>query len=311
MSRRTIGTAGVHLTVGADKMLDLPYDDLTDLLRLADWLELYALLSPDRNSSRGDLDSALRTASHSELDDDVEIEQKILEVFGEFEQRAEAAKEAYPFDIDYRGILTLRADGWKASPVYVFCLCLSYYPLQETRVGPKLFEQVSCLAARSYLRGEAVGFGSPRTSLPPSFASAVIELCTLIGEGGGYQEQPSLDCKDDTLDLVAWKDFVDRRPSKVLMFGQCGAGRGWPDKLGQLQPSAFWRQWMRVGSVSPEPIRSFFTPYRVSQRRWEHYARQAGVLFDRCRIAYWAYREETDHSSVIEWTEDFLGRVGA
>jgi hypothetical protein len=285
---------------------DLPYDDLTDPLRLADWLELYAMASPDSNSSRGDLDSALHTASHSELGSDAEIEQKILEVFGEFEQRAKAAREAYPFDIDFRGILRLKAGGWEAFPVYTFCLCLSYYPLRETQIGPRIFEQVSCLAARGYLRGRAVGFGSPRVALPSSFADAVTELCKLIGEGGGYLEQPSLGRQDDTLDLVAWKDFEDKRPSKVLMFGQCGAGRNWSEKLGELQPNPFWKQWMRVGSVSPTPIKSFFTPYRVGQRLWELHARKAGILFDRCRIAYWAHHEETDHSSLVEWTADFL-----
>lgn len=292
-------------------MLDLPYDDLTDPLRLADWLELHALLSPDRNSSRGDLEGALRTASHSEIDDYTKIELKVLEVFDELEQRAKATGEAYPFDLDFRGVIRLKSSSWEAFPVYVFCLCLSYYPLRETRVGPKLFEQTSCLAARGYLRGDAVAFGSPRTDLPSSFPDAVTEVCKLIGEGVEYREQPSLASQDDTLDLVAWKDFADRWPSKVIMFGQCGAGRNWSEKLGDLQPDVFWRQWMRDGYVSPDPLKSFFTPYRIKQRLWDHCARKAGVLFDRCRVAYWARQEEADYASIIEWTRDFLARVGS
>jgi len=292
-------------------MLDLPYDDLTDPLRLADWLELYAILSPDSNSSRGDLDSALRTVSLSELDNSEKIEQKILEVFEECEQRTKAAGQAYPFDIDFRGILSLKTGGLESFPIYIFCLCLSYYPLTDTHIGPKLFEQVSCLAAKGYLHGQAVGFGSPRTNLPSSFAEAVTGLCKLIGEGEEFREQPSLSCQDDTLDLVAWKDFKDRKPSKVLMFGQCGAGRNWSDKLGELHPGTFWDQWMKVASVSPEPLRSFFTPYRVGRHLWEHRARHAGILFDRCRIAHWAHQEEADHTSVIQWSESFLTSIAA
>ncbi len=287
-------------------MIDLPFDDLTDPLRLADWLELYALLSPDRNSSRGDLESVLRTVSIFELDDDEQIERKTLEVFLELEQRVKAAAEAYPFDIDYPGVLQLKSDNWREFPVYVFCLCLSYYPLRETRVGPKLFEWVSCLAAQHYLQGQSIGFGAPREELPSPFADAVTEMCRRIGEGGGYREQPSLGRQDDTLDLVAWKDFADKWPSKILMFGQCGAGRNWKDKLGEMRPRAFWDQWMQSGSVSPGPIRSFFTPYRVGQDMWELYARKAGVLFDRCRIALWAHQEEADHTPVVRWAEDFL-----
>ena len=291
-------------------MLDLPYDDLTDPIRLADWLELYALLSPDLNSSRGDLESALRTAAHAELDEDDAIEQKTLEVFEELEQRARSCVKAYPFAIDYRGVLELRPEGWTPQPAYVFCLCLAYYPLRETSVGPRLFEQVSCLAAKGYLQGKALGFGAPRADLPTAFAEAVTELCRLVGEGEGYREQPSLDRQDDTVDLVAWKDFVDGRPSKLLMFGQCGAGRNWSAKLGDLQPQAFWGQWTQVAFVSPEPIKSFFTPYRIRRDLWDHHARRAGVLFDRCRIAYWAYGEKADYGSVLKWTKAFLRRVG-
>ncbi len=290
-------------------MLDLPYDDLTDPLRLADWLELYALLSPDRNSSRGDLESALRTASHFELGDHDKVEQKVVDVFEELAQRVEASGRAYPFNLDFRGILHLKPSGWEAFPVYVFCLCLSYYPLRETRIGPKLFERVSCLAASGYLKGNAVAFGSPRTELSSSFAEAVTELCELIGEGGGYKEQRSLGRKDDTLDLVAWKDFDDKRPSKVLMFGQCGAGRNWSDKLGELDPKAFWKQWMYDHSVSPDPIKSFFTPYRIERHMWNLRARHAGILFDRCRIAYWAHQTDANYTSVIEWARSFLAHI--
>lgn len=287
-------------------MLDLPYDDLTDPIRLADWLELYALLSTDSNSSRGDLSSALRIVSHPEVDEDHQIEQKLLEVFDELEQRKESAQESYPFSIDYRGVLEFKPETWKSSPVYSFCLCLSYYPLRETRVGPKLFERVSCLAAKGYLQGEAVGFGPPRTDLPSSFSDAVTELCVRIGEGETFRVQPTLDRQDDKLDLVAWKDFADKRSSKVVMFGQCGAGRNWADKLGELQPRAFWSQWMQVGNVSPDPIKSFFTPYRVRQSLWNHHARQAGILFDRCRIAHCSLREDAVYSSIIQWTTEFL-----
>ena len=289
-------------------MLDLPFDDLTDPLKLADWLELYALLSPDRNSSRGDLESVLRMASLFELDDDEKVELKILEVFQELEQRTEAAREAYPFGLDYRGVLRLRSSNWEEFPVYIFCLCLSYRPLRETRVGPKLFERISCLAAQHYLQGQSIGFGAPREELPSPFADAVTELCGRIGEGGGYREQPSLDRQDDTLDLVAWKDFADKWPSKILMFGQCGAGRNWKDKLGEMQPRAFWDQWMQAGSVSPLPIRSFFTPYRVQQNMWDFCARKAGVIFDRCRIAVCAHQGETDYAPVIAWVKDFLAQ---
>jgi hypothetical protein len=294
--------------VGARCVLSLPYDDLTDPVRLADWLEFRALLSPDNNSSRGDLDSALRTASIQELDRDDTVEQKGLEVFAELQDRAQAGGHGYPFETADLGVLQLKPGGWHAFPTYVFCLCMSWRALKDTKRAPRLFQKVSCQAAANYLQGRALGFGSPRTELPRRFTAAVTEVCRLIGEGRGYQPQPSLSRKDDTLDLVAWKEFADEKPSKVMMFGQCGAGRNWTEKLGELQPDAFWRQWMLEGSVSPLPIKSFFTPYRVRRCLWDHCARQAGILFDRCRIAYWAHGCETLHQPMVEWTSDFLQR---
>ncbi|MBC8447855.1 MAG: hypothetical protein H8D78_08900 [Chloroflexi bacterium] len=288
-------------------MVDLPFDDLTDPLRLADWLELHALCSPDHNSSRGDLESALRTAALLELDDDEEIELKLLEVFWELEERARAAEQAYPFDLAFRGgVLELRSN-WESFPAYVFCLCLSYFG-SEDAAPRKLFEEVSRLAARGYLQGEAVGFGSPRTELPRSFSVAIAELCQRIGEGEGYSDQPSLSRKDDRLDLVAWKEFVDRHPSKVLMFGQCASGWNWEAKLTELQPKAFCDHWMQETPVSPL-ISSLFIPHRIEPSKWKWVARNAGIVFDRCRIAFWAHQEGANFDAIISWIKGLLVQV--
>jgi len=287
-------------------MLSLPSDDPTDSLRLADWLELNAVLSRDRNSSQGDLERAFRRAALAEYSDDETIERKLLEVFNELEQRARAAMGAYPFEVGF-GVLRLKS-GWEDFPAYIFCLCLSYFDLRETSLAPKLFERISCLAARGYLNGEAVGFGWPRSDLPSSFSEAVMELCKRLGEGGGFLEQPELDRKDDKLDLVAWADFADRRPSKLILFGQCAAGRNWEGKLGELQPEAFHKQWMQMPLLNP-PVKSFFIPHRIDSSKWRYVANNAGILFERCRIAFWAHQDGIDYNSHITWVRNLLAEV--
>ncbi|OGO43817.1 MAG: hypothetical protein A2Z04_02155 [Chloroflexi bacterium RBG_16_57_9] len=231
-----------------------------------------------------------------------------LEAFEEVEQRKKAAGEAYPFELNYRGVLQLKS-SWEDFPVYSFCLGLSYFGLTETNIAPKLFEQVSCQAAKGYLKGNVIGFGWPRKELPSSFPGAIAELCRFIGEGGGYRQQSSLGRKDDTLDLVAWKDFTDKWPSKVLMFGQCAAGQNWEEKLGELNPEAFWDQWMQYSLVSPRPIKSFFIPHRVERGKWEFFARKGGLLFERCRIAFWAHQEKVDYYSHVAWIRELLERI--
>ena len=287
-------------------MLELPTNDPTNSIKLADWLELYAMISGDNDSSRGDLEGALRVASYAEISDNEAVEGKILEVFYELEQRENSAGIGYPFQLD-GGLLRLKS-SWKDYPVYSFCLSLSYFGLTNTQNGPTLFEQISCYAAKKYLNGDAVAFGFPRTELPNSFPEAVTELSNIIGEGRGFRSQPGLDKKDDKLDLVAWVDFIDRLPSKLILFGQCAAGNNWEEKLAELQPDAFWNQWMNEAPISPL-VRSFFIPHRIEMNKWDITGRNAGIVFDRCRIAYWAHQVDQDFSQYIEWVDDLLSNI--
>jgi hypothetical protein len=282
-------------------MFDPPINDPTSSIKLADWLEIKSMLATDRNASRGDLEGYLRVASFDGIIDGEEIESKILEVFFELEQREISAAHAYPFRID-GGIIRLKS-SWNKYPAYVFCLLLSYFGLKETKEAPRLFESISCQAAKSYLRGNAIGFGFPRTELPSKFSDAVTELCRLIGEGGGFHKQALNARKDDTLDVVAWVDFKDKLPSKLILFGQCAAGENWTDKLAELQPDAFWGQWMIESVISPVPIKSYFVPHRIEREKWDFVARKAGIMFDRCRIAYWAHEGEMNYASHINWVE--------
>lgn len=285
-------------------MLELPNNDPTNPIKLADWLEISSVLSPDSDASRGDLESALRIAAFDGIIDNDDIERKVLDVFNELEQRESAAVHAYPFSVD-NGVVQLKSE-WKNYPAYIFCLFLSYFGLNETREGPKLFESISCQAAKKYISGHAVGFGFPRTELPHKFSDAVTKLCALIGEGGQFLERPVLDRKDDALDVVAWVDFIDQMPSKILMFGQCAAGDNWGDKLAELQPDAFCGQWMIESLVSPLPIKSFFIPHRIEREKWDFVARKAGIVFERCRIAYWAHEGELNFVRHIEWVQQII-----
>lgn len=292
-------------------MLELP-QDATNPLELADWLELYALVSADQNASRSDIERGLRRAALVEIDDDDAIERTTLDTFEELEQRFQASGEAYPFDLSNQGVVKLKSN-LEEFPVYIFCLCLSYLgsDARDSLLNPrKLFEDVSCWAAKGYLQGKTVGFGSPRADLSSSFGEAVTELCGRIGEGKGHREHRRLRPQDDALDLIAWKDFSDGRPSKLIMFGQCASGRNWENKLGELNPRAFCGEWMQDSLISPEPIRSFFIPHRVDRDRWEFNARKAGIFFDRCRIAFWASQANgADYRSHIAWVKAAIGKA--
>ena len=140
------------------------------------------------------------------------------------------------------------------------------------------------------------------------FPEAISALCERLGEGDGYGGESSLNRQDDHLDLVAWKNFPDKLPSKIVMFGQCASGKHWRDKLAELQPEPFWGQWMARAHVSPL-VRSFFVPYRIERAWWRYTAGNSGVVFDRCRIAYWVSDQQVDYSPYLEWTKGLLASV--
>ncbi len=277
--------------------ITLPHE-ATNILSLADWLEICAQLSPDENASRGDLESALRTAAVLESRSNEALEELCLDVFSELEQRAIAAGDAYPFVVS-GSVLSLKPNQDRFT-AYVFCLYLSYFSWSskrqsEIKVNPwMLFEELSYTAAVQYIGGEGVLFGTSRGNTKQAqkgFKNAIRDLCQRIGEGKDFKDQPDLSRKDDGVDLVVWKNFEDKRPSKVVMFGQCAGGNNWDKdgKLNRLAPRAFWDQWTVDSAVSPH-LRSFYVPHRIIEKRWNYSGRNAGILFDRCRVAYWAFR---------------------
>ena len=128
-------------------MLPLP-KDLSDAIQLADWLELLALKSDDKNASAGDLVSALQIAGN------LKKEELALEVMLEIEQRDSATDNAYPFNVENGRILQAK-DTWQDCAAYVFCLCLSFFGYKQKVNDPinpwHLFEDLSCIAAEQYI----------------------------------------------------------------------------------------------------------------------------------------------------------------
>ena len=272
----------------------------------ADWLELRTLQAADRNSSIQDLVQVIRRTGTIETiapDDEAEdpqdrgsekIQMVAEDAFVEIEDRYEACggkRGTYPFQL-HPQYIALRADPKKS--IYLFLLLLSRFGKD---VGPsgldgaRLFEQVCVHAAATYFGGsergvESYHFGAPRRITPRGFVDALNKMCERLGEGQGCRSDRLTlrDQKDAKLDLTVWRPFLDHRPGKLIGFGQCATGNDWTDKLTHLQPETFCSMWM-LDNPAVTPVRLFFVPFRIEQRRWMDVARQGGIVFDRCRIA--------------------------
>ena len=286
----------------------------------ADWLEWSALTVPQAfvswTSYHGDLtkagsDDALETPREQEEDDF--LEDVINEVEFELRLRREACggrTGSYPYETTHEGVTYSRNGN---DLTYRFLLLMSLFgkdagPLRSH--PERLFEELCSIALHEYLGGAtAVGldravFGFPRRVLPKHFPEALNELCTKLGQGSGSSgRKPEGDQKDAKLDLVAWRSFPDGRRGKLIGFGQCATGADWKEKAFELQPRKWCGLWMKDPACI-DPFSSLFIPHRPSEDAWLKAAHYAGVLFDRCRIAWLIPNPKGELSTKIQdWVD--------
>lgn len=273
-----------------------------DSLSLADWLEIRALLAADKNASFSDLRRGLAPTGIAEgggIDEETLAE----DAFSELEDRLRACSGGYPFILK-NSVLQAKEDlapYW----AYLFCLYLSYHGAnrsQTEKASTELFEELATIAAKYYVSGEALRFGFPRRTLPVNFTQAVRTVCEMMGEGGGPRRRFSAQsAKDAQLDIIAWRPFPDRRRAQLILFGQCATGKNWEEKLSELQPRTFIDLYLQDALIV-DPVRGFFTPFRLRQLDWDEKAKQGGILFDRCRISHFAYGQASP-PELLEWNE--------
>lgn len=264
---------------------------------LADWLELEALRSRQRQISLEALVRVIRRSGTTDAVEDnrgdvgSEISQRVgQDAFSEVETRALACgiRGAYPFEIE-PGLLRLREDR-KASPYILLLLLSKIKPTSGYNGTAMLFERICSHAARQYFGGsensaDAVRFGSPRRAPFAKLSQAIDDLCVRLAEGGGCGcPEKAAHTGDEGLDVVAWRDFPDRKAGKLIAFGQCAGGEGdWLDKLNELDGRKFVQKWFRQ-QLLVEPMRFFFVPRRIPSDDWGHTGIDGGIVFDRCRI---------------------------
>lgn len=249
-------------------------------------------------------------------EEDEGIESAVGAAFDEIDRRSKACGDGYPFEIADQGY-TLRSKKDDGNRKHMICKYTLYkYMLLATRLNMKtnrehacidgtlLFEKLSAEAACEYIgdRAQSLVFG---TSSGADFRGKIDNLCKRIGEGDGFVNRndapPTV--KDDSLDIVVWKQFADRRAGKLIAFGQCKTGTSYRDTLTQLQPGSFCDEWLASPLVL-KPVRMFFVADAISQSRWYGMARKAGLLFDRCRIVDFCDKVTEDvWADIAAWTE--------
>lgn len=280
-------------------------------VRLADYAELMALKSSRRKASSSDL---IASFDRREDEDEDRFERPVEEAFEELADRIAHLGEhshRYPFQLERDEIRVrpeaLRTeDGW----LYNFLLLSTALNMRDERKhagldGADLFEALSAEVGLRYFgrvedsRCMKRVFGTSRCNWPEDadeemkdsskFKEAVDTLCKEIGEGGFFRPKTKnrLTARDDKLDVVVWREFSDRRTSKLIAFGQCKTGTHWVNELPRLNPRSFCDRWLDIPLASPA-IKMFFLTDRIAGEL-THDAYEAGILFDRCRVLDYAH----------------------
>lgn len=292
----------------------------SDVVERADWVELTALLAKDRNTSLSDLQRVINRGGSVDAVDGTERDQEKAQTaaedaFAEIADRVTACSGTYPFQLGRR---SLQAKATARRSIYSFCLALTRFGKDAGPPGLKgeqLFEDVSEIAVAEYLGGTKNGaqtylFGFPRRRTLNGFKPALNELCVRLGEGIGSRDRPKTrDQKDGRLDIVGWRPFSDGRPGKLIVFGQCATGDDWDTKLDELQPDKFCKKWLK-DPLTHEPSRLFFVPHRVLLDVWDVTSIDAGIVFDRCRVAAHATKApQTLRVDCQRWTDHALTKA--
>lgn len=327
--------------------------------RIADWIEMRSLTRSRRVATRADylalydlLDDGRTGEGGPETGEGLEPE--ILEdvrstaadeVLDELEYRAAVLRGHYPFQLDAKG------QNWRLLPAagtrdpeteaarmsYLFCLLTSAIRDDRfrgddalTRAIPGLFQAISTRAAAGVLGGEVISFGWPRPG-GTAFQPALKDASQRLRLGKPLDNVPFWSKgqeKDAGIDVIAWRDFADKRPGKLVLFGQVASGNDWTKKTVKNDTSRF------LSWFSQRPAEHFipaiFIPFPQhhgcagrSNEAFESVAaaeawikeQQFGLVIDRLRIVGaaaqhltrpWEAEEEDILPTVEDWITDAL-----
>ena len=299
--------------------------------RLTDWLEVEVLVRSRPVATRGDvlrLHDFLEDEEHKVEIDVVTgeaLESEILgeeraqcadTVLNEIEYRAAVLGDDYPFATETKGqqwqiqLATASHDRRVEAARICYLFCLLICAIRDERISGMTigalrqsmanhFQAIATDAAAGILNGEAISFGFPRPK-GEGFRPALARASQQMRLGKPLDSVPlwsNGNEKDAGIDVIAWRDFSDGRPSKLLMLGQVASGLNWTEKSVKNDTYRFF-DWF---SERPTEhfIPSIFIPFpqhhdcearddatfeEVAVANAWHQERGFGLIVDRLRI---------------------------
>lgn len=285
-------------------MLAVP-DESAHRTKIADWLELKAISSPDGRVGFGTLISATALIENEQEenigDEDLDDDELVLCVQAEIARRTNNVGTDYPFRIDEKGrALHFVTPVSQAGSVYLFCLFLSHAfdrTIVPEALAPKvtnrirdLFQACSTIAAGGYIQGPAMSFGFPRPD-GTEFLKALRRVYRLFGDGRPCRKPRKAapaKIKDNGIDVIAWKRSIDNLPSTHYLIGQVASGKDWVDKSVKADREHFHNYWF-VEKPGSQPEDAMFIPFGLEPENARQEADYEKLLRDYMQSTAYRY----------------------
>lgn len=226
----------------------------SDPLFWTDFVELRALIHPDRCYSRGDLSGLIkRSRDTSSSRSEQQAESRWRDLINFAGARATEFGAGYPFKVSDDGdTLELATPADDEEPSAYLRLLLSslmrHFPQHTVTIG-RFFEQVSQTVFRQLMPagaevhptwasgGEQMRYTG---SLHQKLQGVAADLrCTANFEERDFKAN---DTGDGGIDLVAWHPMADHREGIPIAFAQCGCSKDdWKFKHLEASPSKHFR----------------------------------------------------------------------
>jgi hypothetical protein len=252
-------------------------DDTVHRTKVADWLELEAISSPDGRVGFGTLIAATALAEEEQVEDmadeDIREDDLVLSAQDEIGRRHKNMGDDYPFRIDDSGrAMEFITPLSRAGSVYLFCLFLSHAfdrTIVPKALAPKitnrirdLFQACATVAAGGFVQGPSISFGFPRPD-GSAFLKALHRVYLLFGDGTPRKRPRAAakkKIKDNGVDIIAWKPSIDNLPCTLYLIAQAASGKDWVDKSVVTDREHFHKYWFTEVPGS-QPHDAMFMPF--------------------------------------------------
>ena len=247
-------------------------------------------------------------------DENDELNSNLDDVLLELQNRPKYCSHGYPFTFNKFSI-KLDENESDLKKVYLFLLLCTRFNMKTNKIhgrvdGTLLFERLCTHVAKNYFGSNSQSFVFG-TAKPCNFETKVRDMISKIGEGNSFKNpnhNPPTK-KDDSIDVVAWKEFSDARIGKLIAFGQCKTGTSnWREDKHKLKPRDFCTKWFQEEPVLP-PLPLVFICDTMNENRNFWTDQQGYLIFNRFRILEYTVTDDLDESFMRDlnsWLDNAL-----